>query len=114
MGLFASTDTIRLYITEKGTVTEKETDIWVDVLKELPVSVAKTLQQSFGKPKVEYKDGEQVITIEDLETLPVDFLARVIVGWSEKEAVTPQNIAKMRHDVARNLYQKLTTIYQIE
>lgn len=114
MGLFASNETVKLYIDAKGNVVEKETDTWVEVLKELPVAVAKTLQQSFGKPKVEYKDGEQVVTIEDLETLPLDFLARVIVGWSEPVKVTPDNIAKLRHDIAKNIYQKLTQMYSIE
>ncbi|MGC8821216.1 MAG: hypothetical protein ACP5KD_08860 [Fervidobacterium sp.] len=115
MGLFASNETVRLYVDAKGNITpDKQTDAWFDVLKELPVAVAKTLQQAFGKPRVEYKGDQQVITIEDLETLPLDFLARVIVGWSEKEPVTPQNIAKLRHDIAKNLYQYLTKMYSIE
>lgn len=115
MGLLASNETVKIYIDPKtGKIADEETELWVEVLKELPVSVAKILQESFGKPRVEVgEDGKQHIILEDMETLPIDFLARVIMNWSEKEPVNPQNVAKMRVDIARAIYNKLQEMYAI-
>jgi hypothetical protein len=113
MGLFASDKTIRLYFNDKGEITDKETEHWVDVLAEISTASARKLQNALGKPKVEYKDGEQVITFENMDSLPVEFLADVIVKWSEKEPINVNTIKKMRFDVAQNLYNKLNEIYKL-
>jgi hypothetical protein len=113
MGLFASNQTIKIYFNDKGEVTNKETDNWVEVLAEITTEAAKKLQNALGKPKVEYKDGEQVITFENMESLPLEFLADVIVKWSEKDPINVNTIKKMRFDVAQNLYNKLNEIYKL-
>ncbi|MGB4751762.1 MAG: hypothetical protein WBH60_03865 [Fervidobacterium sp.] len=112
MGLFASNKTVKIYFDEKGKVTDKETPDWVEVYSELTVSAAKKLQQAWGKARLEYKDGQQVFVFDNLENVPMEFLAEVIVKWSEKDAVTLENIrAKLRYDVAQELYNKLSEIY---
>ena len=115
MSLFASNKTIKIYFDDKGKVVNKETENWVEVLAEITTDAAKKLQNSLGKPKLEYKDGEQVITFENMDSLPVEFLADVIVRWSEKDPINAQTIAKkMRFDVAQNLYNKLNEIYKLK
>jgi hypothetical protein len=48
-----------------------------------------------------------------MDSLPVEFLADVIVKWSEKEPINVNTIKKMRFDVAQNLYNKLNEIYKL-
>ncbi len=114
MGLFVSNKTIKIYFDENGVIVDKETDSWIEVYKELSVAALKKLQGAW-KPKIEYKDGEQIMMFEDVEVLPVDFLAEVIVRWSEKDPPTVENIKnKLRHDVAQNLYNKLNELYSLQ
>lgn len=112
MGLFASNRTIKLFFDEQGRITEKETPDWVEVLAELTVSASKKLQQAWGKARLEYKDGQQVFVFDNLENVPVEFLAEVIVRWSEKDPVNVETIrSKLRYDIAQELYNKLMELY---
>ncbi len=114
MGLFVSNKTVKIYFDDEGKIVDKETENWIEVYKELSVSALKKLQNSW-KPKIEYKDGEQVMLFEDIEVLPVEFLAEVIVRWSEKDTPTVENIkSKLRHDIAQNLYNKLNEMYNLQ
>ncbi len=114
MSLFASNKTVKLYFDQDGKITDKETEDWVEVYQEVSTLAVKKLQQAFGKPKMEYRGDQQIVTFEDMDSLPTDFLAEVIVKWSEKDAVTPENILrKMRYDTAQNLYNKLNEMYKL-
>lgn len=114
MGLFTSNKTVKIYFDADGKVTSKETEDWVEVFEELSALGYKKLQQAWGKPRLEYKDDEQVFVFDDIENVPLEFLADSIVKWSEKAPVTLENVRiKLRGDIAQNLYNKLLELYKI-
>lgn len=115
MGLFASNKTTKLYFNDDGKIVDIETPNWIEVYSELTVSAAKKLQQAWGKARLEYKDGQQVFVFDNIENVPIEFLAEVIVRWSEKEPVNIENIRdKLRYDIAQELYNKLVELYQLK
>ena len=113
MSLFASEETVRLYIKDDEIVDE-ETDTWVEVLKELPISVAKKLTTLENATVVLNEQGVAEVKLTSLDTLPdYTVLATVIKNWSEPVPVNPQNIARMKHSLLRNLWAKLAEMYKL-
>lgn len=111
MSLFASGETVKLYI-EGDEVVDKETDTWVEVKKELPISLAEKLNKLRNASVIMREDRIAEIKLDSLDFLPpFDILAKIIVGWSEPVPVNPANIAKMKHSVLRNIWAKLSEMY---
>ena len=111
MSLFASQETMKLYIKDKK-VVNKETDTWVEVPKELSAELREEAMKVFQSSKVELtKDGNAILDLASINKIPYDFLAKVIKGWSESVPVSIQNLKKVEAQTLLNIWVKLQELY---
>lgn len=113
MGLFARTDTIKLYIKGKR-IVEEETDTWVEVPVELSAYERELALRVFQNSKIEIsEDRRAIVDLSTLEAIPYEFLARVIKNWSEAVPVTVENLRKVEAVTLLNIWNKLREMYEV-
>ncbi|OOC42192.1 hypothetical protein [Thermosipho sp. 1074] len=113
MGLFASNETVKLYIKDKK-VVNKETDVWIEVPKELTAELREEAMVLFKNSKVEVtKDGNAILDLATINAIPYKFLSKVIKSWSENVPVTLENLKKVEATTLLNIWLKLQEMYNL-
>lgn len=113
MSLFASSETVKLYIKDKK-VVNKESDTWIEVPKELTAELREEAMEIFKSSKIEVtRDGNAVVDFAALNTIPYKFLTKVIKSWSESVPVNLENMKKIEATTLLNIWNKLQEMYNL-
>lgn len=113
MSLFASNETIKIYIKDKKVVS-KETNEWIEVPKELTAELREEAMSLFKNSKVEVtRDGNAILDLATLNAIPYKFLVKVIKSWSENVPVNVENIKKVEAITLLNIWIKLQEMYNL-
>ncbi|MBB6061885.1 hypothetical protein HNP65_000307 [Thermosipho japonicus] len=113
MSLFASNETVKLYIKDKK-VVNKESDTWIEVPKELTAELREEAVTIFQNSKVEVtRDGNAILDLAAVNAVPYKFLTKVIKSWSESVPVNLENIKKVEATTLLNIWIKLQEMYNL-
>lgn len=113
MSLFASKETVRLYIQDKK-VVDTATETWIEVPKELTAELREEAITIFQNSKVEVtREGNAILDLSSINAIPYKFLAKIIQSWSESVPVTLENVKKVEATTLMNIWLKLQEMYSL-
>lgn len=114
MSLFASNETVKIYIDKNGNISKKETEDWVEVPVEITAELRELALKVLKNSKVEVKrDGNAIVDLGSLSAVPYDFLVKAIKSWSEAVPITKENLFKLNAKVLENIWRHLQEMYNL-
>ena len=117
MSFFINEDeTVKIYFDKKGHITEKETENWFEVKKDINYILLNEIKNAI-KPKtmkMNATTNEIELDTTKMGEVPLNLLLKIIVNWSE-ETKLDLNIlrTKLHSKIIEQLWAKILEIYDI-
>lgn len=117
MGFLIDTNkTKKIFFNNKLEVSEKETENYIEIISEPSIEIVEDIKKAIKPKNIKVSANQELsLDTENMGSIPIIILGKIIKNWSEKETVTVNLLkTKVHPKILRNLWDEILTEYGLD